>query len=194
VTAGKTMTLLIFGLLLWVLVHLFPALAAVRRDNLIARMGSNAYRALFAILIIIALAMIVSGWKSATPVFVYSPPLAGSPLVAVLIAVAFVLFIAAQARTNIKRLIRHPQLTGLVLWAVAHLLANGDSRSVALFLGFATWGVLEIAAINRRDGARQLPDPVAWRYDWLVIIVAAVAFAVILHFHEGLFGVAPIVV
>ena len=147
------MTLLIFGLLLWVLVHLFPALATVRRDNLIARMGSNAYRALFAILIIIALAMIVSGWKSVTPVFVYSPPLAGSPVVAMLVGAAFVLFIAAQARTNIKRLIRHPQLTGLVLWAVAHLLANGDSRSVALFLGFAAWGLLEIVAINRRDGA-----------------------------------------
>jgi uncharacterized membrane protein len=188
------MTLLISGLLLWILVHLYPALAAVHRDNLIARMGSNAYRGLFAIVIVVALAMIVSGWKSATPVFVYAPPLAGSPIVAVLVAVAFVLFIAAQARTNIKRLLRHPQLTGFVLWAGAHLLANGDSRSVALFLGFATWGLLEIVAINRRDGSWQPPEPVAWRYDWLVIIVAAVAFAVILYFHRGLFGVAPIVV
>ena len=186
------MTLLICGLLLWGLVHLYPSLATAHRDNLIARLGRHGYRGLFTALLILALTMMVLGWKSATPVAVYAPPLAGSPIVAVLILVAFVLFIAAQARTNIKRLIRHPQLSGFTLWAIAHLLANGDSRSLALFLGFAAWGLLEIVAINRRDGARQAPDTVArWR-DLLVTIVAAVAFAVVLYFHQRLFGVAPI--
>ena len=185
------MTLLICGLLLWALV-LYPALAAAHRDNQIARLGRNGYRGLFAIFIVLALTMIVMGWKSTTPVIVYTPPLAGSPAVALLILVAFVLFIAAQARTNIKRRIRHPQLGGLVLWAAAHLLANGDSRSIVLFVGLAAWAVLEIIAINRRDGAWQPPGPVASRYDWLVVVIAAAAFAVVLYFHQRLFGVAPI--
>jgi uncharacterized membrane protein len=186
------MTLLICGLLLWSLAHLYPALASVHRDGLVARVGKSAYRGLFAAVIILALVLVVSGWKSAKPVYVYMPPLAGGPIVAVLVLIAFILLIAAQARTNIRRLIRHPQLTGCVLWAIAHLLANGDSRSVVLFCGFAIWGVLEIIAINHRDGAWQPPDPVAWRYDLAVIIVAVVAFAVVLYFHQGLFGVAPI--
>jgi uncharacterized membrane protein len=176
------MGLLIAGLVLWSLVHLYPSLASQSRDGVVARLGNNAYRGVFALLMLGALAMIVFGWKNAVPSAIYAPPLAG----------AFILFVAAQAKTNIKRLLRHPQLTGVIVWGVAHLLANGDSRSVALFGGLGVWALVEIVLINRRDGAWQRPAAAPVGSDVIVIIISAIAFAVVLYFHQWLFGVAPI--
>jgi uncharacterized membrane protein len=187
------MGLLIAGLVMWSLIHLYPSIASQARDGLVARLGNNAYRGLFALLMLAALTMIVFGWKSAIPSAVYAPPLMGSPLVSVLMLIAFILFVAAQAKTNIKRVLRHPQLTGLVLWTVAHLLANGDSRSIALFGGLGIWGLVEIILINRRDGAWQKPAAAPFKSDAIVIIISAIAFAVVLYFHAWLFGVSPIV-
>ena len=48
--------------------------------------------------------------------------------------------------------IRHPQLTAVKLWAVAHLLVNGDSASLLLFGGLLVWAVLEVVIINKQDG------------------------------------------
>jgi uncharacterized membrane protein len=187
------MGLLIAGLVLWSIVHLYPSLASQSRDGLVARLGNNAYRGVFAFLILTALAMIVFGWKSAVPSAVYAPPLPGSPVVSALMLAAFILFVAAQAKTNIKRVLRHPQLTGLVVWAAAHLLANGDSRSIVLFGGLGLWGLLAIILINRRDGDWQKPDAAPLSSDLKVLFISAVAFGVVLYFHQWLFGVTPIV-
>jgi hypothetical protein len=46
---------------------------------------------------------------------------------------AFILFAASAMATSIKRFVRHPQLTGVLLWALAHLFSNGDGRSLVLF-------------------------------------------------------------
>ncbi len=52
-----------------------------------------------------------------------------------------------------SRIVRHPQLTGVSIWAFAHLMMNGDSRSIVLFGTMFIWAILSIAAlINRRDG------------------------------------------
>jgi len=187
------MGLLVAGVLWWSLVHLYPSVASQSRDGLIARMGNDAFRGSFALLILAALVMIVFGWKSAAPASVYAPPLQGSLLVTVLMAVAFVLFVAAQAKTNIKRWLRHPQLTGVVLWSVAHLLANGDNRAVVLFGGLGVWGLAEIVLINRRDGNWQKPAAAPVKSDIAVIIISAVAFTLVLYLHGWLFGVAPLV-
>ena len=182
------MGLLIAGLVMWSLIHLYPSLASQSRDGLVARLGNNAYRGVFALLMLAALVMIVFGWKSAVPSAIYEPPLMGSLVVLALILIAFILFVAAQAKTNIKRVLRHPQLTGLLLWCVAHLLANGDSRSLALFGGLGVWALVEIVLINRRDGAWQKPAAAPLSSDLIVVIIGAVAFGVVLYLHQWLFG------
>lgn len=187
------MSLLITGIVAWCVVHLFPSVMPAQRAALVARLGNNAYRGLIALLILGSLVVIVFGWRSSTPTPLYAPPLLGSHLVTILMFLAFVLFVAAQSRTNIKRLLRHPQLTGVIVWSIAHLLASGDSRSVALFGGLGVWALLEIVLINRRDGDWEKPAAAHASADITVAIIAAVAFAVILYFHELLFGVAPIV-
>jgi len=72
------------------------------------------------------------------------------------------------------------------------LLSNGDSRSIALFGGFAVWAILEIVFINKRDGEWQKPDSVPLLKDVITAVVTAVVFAALVYFHASLFGVSPI--
>jgi len=71
---------------------------------------------------------------------------------------AFLLFGATKHQTRIKRYIRHPQLTGLVLWGISHLITNGDTRSVVLFAGLGLWALIEMPLINKREGAWIKPE------------------------------------
>jgi uncharacterized membrane protein len=182
------MSLLIVGVFVWSLTHLFPAVLPGPRQNLERKLGENPYRGLFSLFIIGGLIMIVLGWKSATPSAVYAPPLASGPVSSALVLIGFVLFFASQAPGNIKRFIRHPQMTGTILWGVSHLLTNGDTRSVTLFGGLTVWAVLEIVMINRRDGQWKKPVPAAIGFDVIPMIIGAVTFAVVLYFHGSLFG------
>jgi uncharacterized membrane protein len=182
---------LITGVLLWSLVHLYPALVPEARGRLSARLGNNAYRGLFSLVILLALVLMVLGWRAAAPVPVYAPPLFGSVLVSVMVFVAFFLFAASHAPGNTRRYLRHPMLLGTVTWAVAHLLANGDQRSVVLFGGLGLWAVVSILLINRRDGARTPPPAVPVTKDLMTLAGAAVVFAVVALLHRFLFGVSP---
>lgn len=186
------MTLLVIGILLFGLLHLFPALQPAARDKLQQKLGNNPYRGLFSLLIVGSLVVIVFGWKLAQPEPVYQPPLAANLFTSVLILAGLVLFFASQANGNIKRFVRHPQMTGTLLWGGAHLLTNGDTRSVALFGGLSIWALLEIMLCNRRDGAWQKPGPAPFSSDLVPIVIGVVAFAGLLHFHAALFGVSAI--
>jgi uncharacterized membrane protein len=109
-----------------------------------------------------------------------------------MVFVAFVLFFSSQFSTYAKRVLRHPQMAGTLLWAAAHLLTNGDSRSLALFGGMAIWALLEIVLCNRRDGPRKELPAASLKFDLAAVFVGAAAWALIGHFHIRLFGVAPL--
>ena len=185
------MAVLIAGVLLWSVLHLFPVALPAARARVSERLGANAYRGLFSLFILAALALMVVGWRQADPAPLYLPPLYGNPLVAVLVFVSFFLFAASHAPGNIKRWLRHPMLTGTVLWSVAHLLANGDDRSVVLFGGLGVWALVSIFLINRRDGAFTPPPAVPLSRDLKTLAGAAVVFVVVALIHRWLFGVSP---
>lgn len=184
------MLLLIAGLLLFTIVHLLPSALAESRTALVEKLGNNPYRGLFSVTIVASLILIVVGWKSATPTTVYLPPFGSDPVISALVFLAFVLFVAAQTRNNIRRYIRHPQMTAVLLWSIAHLLVNGDSRSVALFGGLGAWAVLEMLLCNRRDGTWKKPEPASIVTDVVTVAIGAVGFVLIWYFHRALFGVA----
>jgi len=186
------MKLLSSGILLFSLVHIFPCAMKDVRSSVVEKLGTNRYRGLFALLIALSLVMIVFGWKSALPTALYSPPIQAAILPSLLVLVAFILFVAAQAHTNIKRLIRHPQLTGVITWGIAHLLTNGDSRSITLFGGLTLWAIIAMVLCSRRDGVWRKPDAVAFTSDFKIIVAGAIGFAVVLYAHQYLFGVSPI--
>lgn len=183
------MTLLIGGLLLFSAAHLYPSAMPSARQQMSEKLGSNPYRGLFSLAIVASLVLIVFGWKAAPQISIYTAPLRGSPIVSAFVFGAFVLFVASQSKTNIRRLVRHPQMIAVLLWSTGHLLANGESRSLALFGGLGVWAVLEILLCNRRDGTWEKPAPVDKSRDAITVVIGAVAFALILYFHQALFGV-----
>ena len=92
---------------------------------------------------------------------------------------------------NVKRVLRHPQLTGLIVWAIGHLLANGDILSVVLFGGLGVWAVAEIVLINRREGAWVKPEPVPISAEIRPVLIGLVVFVALFAAHPYLFGVSP---
>jgi len=184
---------LVAGVLVWSIVHLFPALAAGSRQALIARLGNGPYRGLFALSIVVSLVCIVLGWRSTMPVDVYAPSPALRPVTLVLVYFALVLFVSARLPTDIKRVIRHPQLTGVLTWAIAHLLSNGDSRSLVLFGGLGLWAIVEIIVISGREGAWRKPEPVGAMRSALPVLIGAIAWVVLAFAHPWIAGVPVLV-
>lgn len=186
------MNMLLAGLVLFALVHLVPALAKGFRANLIERLGENGYKGIFSLLLMAGLALIVFGWRGAHPDFVYAPPPALRLPALLLVILGFYLFVVSGRPSRIKRYIRHPQLSGVALWGIAHLILNGDSRSLVLFGGMTLWAVLEIVVINRRDGEWQKPEAPALGTDLATAVVAAVVVAVVIAIHPWIAGVAVV--
>jgi len=183
------MTLLIGGLLLFAVAHLFPAACPGPRKQLIDKLGFNPYRGIFTLIIVASLVIIVFGWKAAPLASLYTAPLSGGPIISALVFVAFVLFVASQSKTNIRRFVRHPQMAAVLFWSAAHLLANGETRSVILFGVLGVWALVEIMLCNRRDGAWEKPVAVATSLDAVTLAIGAAGFALIWYFHQAIFGV-----
>ena len=184
---------LVLGVLLLSATHLVPAVAVDFRKRLIDRLGENPYKGVFTLVMVFAIYLIISGWKATIPEFLYVPPAWGRHLASLLVLIAFILFAASHGRNNIKRFLRHPQLTSVFVWGVAHLLANGESRSIVLFGGLALWAVIEIVLLDRRDGAWEKPAPAPFKKDIIAVVAGLVVYAAIAHFHGWLFGVSPFV-
>jgi len=186
------MTRLALGVLLWIVVHFFPAVAAGSKKSLVSRIGEYPYKGIFTLVTVLSLYLIISGWQSTTSVEIYSTPDWGGYASAVLILLAFILFFAPYPPNNLKRVLRHPQLIGTTLWGLGHLLSNGDSRSMVLFGGLAVWGIVEILLINRRDGDWTKPARVSFLQDLSLILFSILAYTIVLFTHHMLFGGDPL--
>ena len=183
---------LCIGVLLFMLVHFVPSLARGLRSSLINHVGEHPYRGLFSLLLVISIAVMVFGWRSTTPEFVYLPPGWAMPLASVLMLISVMLFGAAHQPTRIKRYVRHPQLTGMLVWSLSHLLSNGDSRSLVLFGGLGLWSLIEMLLINRRAGAWVRPDAPALSVEIRGVLISVVIFFVLVFLHPYFAGVTAI--
>ena len=184
------MICLILGIMLWSGVHLFPALGTTTRAAWIERLGEGPYKGLFALSLVAAIVLMVLGWRSTPPAAVYAPLISNGTVSNVLVFVALLLFLASGVPTNIKRFLRHPQLTGLAVWAASHLLSNGDGRSLVLFGGLGAWAIVEIMALNRRDGAWQKPEPLPLAAEMKPVVAGVIGFAIFYSAHGWLSGIS----
>ena len=187
------MNKLMLGVLVWSFTHLIPATFPALKRFLVARLGENPYKGIFTLLMVLAIYLIISGWKIAVPESIYLPPAWGRHATALLMLIGFVLFFAPYPANNIKRALRHPQLTGVACWGIGHLLANGEGRSIVLFGGLALWAIIEMVAINRRDGAWTPPAAVARKNDFVLVAAGLVAYVIAAAAHQWLFGFSPFV-
>ena len=184
------MTLLIIGILLFAGVHLIPALAPGIKAAWLGKMGEGGYKGTFSLLLLASFILMTFGWKAVDPAVVYSPPMdIRQPAIALLI-LAFILLVVGSRNSRLRQWVRHPQLTGVLLWAVAHLLMNGDSRSLVLFSGIAIWSCVEMLVISKREGVWIKADVPSVGSEVVTVTIAIVAVIAVMFAHPYISGVA----
>lgn len=186
------MLLITLGLLCWCTAHFIPTLLPGLKRQLVSRLGPKGYRGIIAIGVFTGLALIIFGWRTTTPTFLFALPPGFRHFGYLLILIAIILIGAANYPTRIKRFVRHPMLTGTALWSFTHLLLNGDSRSVLLFTTLGIWSVAEIVLINRRDGEWHKPPAPPASREIVGIIISLVVFSLLAYFHRFFTGI-PII-
>ena len=202
------------------------------RGEFVARLGEGAYRALYSLVAIAAFVWLVTAWRAAPLVPLWDAGPAVRHLAAALMPVAFVLLVGAVTSPNptvvgqrpdpdaaspavgVVRITRHPFLWGVGLWAVLHILANGDAAALIFFGSLAVlalagtllidarrtrenapgWGVFLQATSNLPfaaivEGRQKLrPGEIGlWR-----AALALAAYVTMFWLHPWLFGVGPL--
>ncbi len=182
------MSWLIAGLVLFLGIHLFSSLRPVRA-RLIAKLGEGAYKGLYSLLALAGFVLIVAGMGKAPSTALWEPPAWGRYAAIWFMPFALILLAAAFIPGNLKRLTAHPMLWAVTLWALVHLIANGDLAGMLLFGGFGFYALYAMWSQNRR-GARPTPTRRAIAADIGAVVVGLIAYGLIMKFHASLFGVA----
>lgn len=175
------MTLIILGLLFWAGAHLFKRVAPAKR----AAMG-NAGRGIVTAGILIGIVLMVIGYKQADGTIFWGRGAATAGINNLLMLIAVYMFAASGMKTALARRIRHPMLIAVKVWALAHLLVNGDTPSFVLFGGLMAWAVVEVIVINRSNRDWTPPAAAPARKEIIAIVASLVVFGVIAGVHTGL--------
>jgi uncharacterized membrane protein len=166
---------LILAALFFIAIHL--GIAGTRlRDRAIAALGQRGYGAAFSLASLAGLAWLILAYSRAPylpswGMLVWWKPVAVALMLpATLLAVIGLATpnptaVAQEARlaeppTGILRVTRHPFLTGVGLWALVHLIGNGDLASLVFFAGFA---VVALAGTVSIDAKRRRLSGAAWQ-------------------------------
>lgn len=189
------MAFLILGLVLFLGVHSVRVFADPWRTATIARIGELPWKGIYAVLSILGFALLVYGYGQARmQVPIWTPPVWTKHITALLMLPVFILFLAAYVPKNaMKAKRRHPQLLSVQLWALAHLVSNGNLADLLLFGSFLVWAVVAHGAATARDRAAGL-GPGEYKHSMTVLtgvlgLVLYVVFAMVLH--TMLIGVRP---
>lgn len=205
-----------------------------RRDVLIERFGPLAFRAGFGALSLLGLVWMSYAWRNAPYIETWGQLTAIKPLVAILMLPAFVLMVCGLTSPNptavtgerllegdpevrgILRVTRHPFLWGVGLWAMLHVLVNGDVAALILFGSLwvlVAFGTRSIDAKRQRQFGEHwerfaaktsaLPfqamfdgrQPRDWKLlyaeiGWPRLVAALVVWLAVMHVHARL-GVSP---
>jgi len=182
------MTLLIAGVALWWAAHLFKRLAPGARQSL----GAKGYRVM-AVTILASVVLMVLGYRAADGTVYWGREPMWVGINNLLMVVAFYFYAASGAKGAkiwLGTKVRHPQLTGFSIWAVAHLLVNGDTPSFILFGGLLVWAVVEIVLINAQEGPWQRPPRAPAKKEVVAVVITLVVVCVVMAIHYAL-GVTP---
>lgn len=139
------------------------------RDGLVARLGEKGFRLLFSAMAVVGFVVMVLGYAQAQRVVLWGAHILPSSVFFVgnLVAVLLLVIGALTPSPNsilterayregtvevrgILRITRHPAMLGLGLWALMHLLANGDSASMVFFGALATLALLGPLSMDRK--------------------------------------------
>lgn len=175
------MTNLILGLILWSGFHLFKRLAPDAR----ARSGMRG-KGFAAIGILAGLVLMITGYREAEGAFFWGRHPATAGINNLLMVLSVYLFAVSGMQTRLARRMRHPMLAGVKVWALGHLLVNGDVPSFVLFGGLLAWAVVQMIAINRAEPNWTPPPPEPMSKEVIAVVATVVVFGVITVIHTWL--------
>lgn len=169
----------------------FPALCCARLQGKADRLTEKAYKGLFSALMALSILLMGFGFSGMEFIPVYDPPLWAVHANNLMMLIAVYLFGAGSAKGWISTKIRHPMLTGVMVWSAAHLLANGDLAAVILFGGIGLWALVSVALINRKQSAWEPHEARGKAAEICLVVITLAVFAVIASVHRWGFGVNP---
>ena len=201
------------------------------RPWLVARLGERAYLGLYSLIALGATLWVIRAYARAPYVELWPVTAATALVPLIVMPFAFVLAIAGLSTRNptavgapadalgrdavrgIFRVTRHPFQWSVVLWAAAHVIANGDLAGIVLFGAFAALAGIGTVLIDRKYAARRGADWQAFagtssnlplaaiaagrqrfvfaEIGWWRIALGLALYLVLLALHPWLFGAAP---
>ena len=148
------MSQLLIGLVLFLGIHSLQSVAPQWRQNAIDRWGALGFKGLYTAISLLGLVLLVQGYGQArlAPVVLWTPPHGLQHATLLLMWLAMLLLVATYVPGNhLKAQLRHPMTLSVKVWALGHLLSNGNLADVLLFGGFLIWAVLVFRAARKRD-------------------------------------------
>lgn len=176
------MIFLVLGILMWWTAHLFKRVAP-------AQLGDKA-KGLTALAVGASVVVIILGYRASPFIHIWGPPSVLVHLNNLMMLFALYFTSPGPKKGTLFYKMRHPMLTGIKIWATAHLLVNGDLASILLFGSMLAWAVVEVRVINA-SGPDWQPNPKGtWVKDAMFFAISILLIGVIGAIH-GLVGPSP---
>ncbi|QIG50622.1 NnrU family protein [Nordella sp. HKS 07] len=191
------MSLLIIGIVIFVGAHLVVMLNPRLRDSLSGSLGEGPYKGVFSLVSLLGLALMIYGFYTTRGMlegddYLYTPAPWTRHAAMTLVLLGFIFVGASHGKGYLKRWLKQPMSIGIGLWAVAHLLANGDRPGVVMFGAILALAVIDIILSTAR-GKVPTHEP-RLRSDVIAVIVGIVLYAIFLFvIHPYVFNL-PIIV
>jgi len=174
----------ILGLIVFLGAHVFVS-RRNERAALISRLGRGPYLGLFALVSIVGLVLLGFGfarYRAEGLIPVWYPPAWTRQIVVAAMWPASIAVVAAYIPGDIKRVLKHPMLVGVKIWAVAHLCANGDLGGMILFGAVLAWAVYDRITLKRRSDPGAPPIPLGGRRNDIIAVVVGTILYLALGF------------
>ena len=179
------MVLLIFGLILFISIHLIPAFPKLR-EKVIGKLKPKGYAILFNSVSLTSIVLIVLGLKQATFVPIYDPPSWGRDVNMIMMFVAIYLFASntkGNSPSSVKVFTANPISWGVIVWSIGHLFANGDKAHVILFSSFLVYSVISIISGNMRGLKPVLTERPPFKLEVVFIVVIILVYSLLFWTH-----------
>ena len=189
------MPTLLLGLFLFITAHSLAFLMPKTRANLIGVVGEHRWGGFVAIVSLLGFILIVFGYSLARvdPVPMYEPAIWARHLSLLVMVPVFPLLFATYLPGRIQSAVVHPTLVAVALWAIAHLLSNGNLADVLLFWSFLIWAVADRLSLNYRVATPVQGAPPGKLNDLIAIVAGLAVYGVFLFWaHTWLIGVPPL--
>jgi uncharacterized membrane protein len=184
------MIILVLGLILFLGIHLVPTLPGMR-NRLLESYGEKRYKGVFSLISALGLALIVVGYARApAEPRLFNPFPSAITAAPIAMVISFILLAAANTRTHIRRIVKHPMLIGVGIWATVHLLANGHAKASVLFGAFLAYAVIDIISATGRHAVKPITPSV--KKDIIAVVAGILLALLVMTFHRQLFGVRTV--